>query len=121
MVKRCAAVVAIAAVAVVMSASGASAHPLGNFSINRYAGITIGTDEVRVDYVVDYAELPTYQLRDRYRRDAAAFARDSCPAIARDLVLELGGRAVALHAGASDATVHDGQAGLSTLRLDCDL
>ena len=40
----------------------ASAHPLGNFTVNRYTGILVSPDGVEVDHVVDLAEIPTAQL-----------------------------------------------------------
>jgi hypothetical protein len=46
-------------VAAVLSAPAtAIAHPLGNFTVNRYAGIELTPDEVRIDYVLDLAEIP---------------------------------------------------------------
>ena len=41
--------------------ASASAHPLGNFTVNRYAGIVLAPGQVRIDYVVDFAEIPTVQ------------------------------------------------------------
>jgi len=40
----------------------AEAHPLGNFTINRYAGIEVAGRDVYVRYALDVAEIPTYQL-----------------------------------------------------------
>ena len=40
----------------------ASAHPLGNFTTNRQARITVEADRVSVRYVVDVAEIPTYRV-----------------------------------------------------------
>ncbi len=37
------------------------AHPMGNFSINHYAGIRVEKDQVEVRYLIDLAEIPTYQ------------------------------------------------------------
>src|SRR5271167_1567218 len=37
------------------------AHPMGNFSINHYSKITIGQNSVEIIYLVDMAEIPTYQ------------------------------------------------------------
>src|SRR5215218_11025005 len=37
----------------------AAAHPLGNFTVNQYSRIEIGTTEARLLYVLDLAELPT--------------------------------------------------------------
>jgi hypothetical protein len=41
----------------------ALAHPLGNFTINHYAGIRVEPDRVLLDVVVDQAEIPTFQAR----------------------------------------------------------
>jgi hypothetical protein len=40
----------------------AEAHPLGNFTINRYAGIEVAGRDVYVRYALDVAEIPTYQI-----------------------------------------------------------
>jgi nickel/cobalt transporter (NicO) family protein len=39
----------------------ASAHPLGNFTINRFARVEVSGDRLYVRYVVDMAEIPTLQ------------------------------------------------------------
>ena len=38
----------------------ASAHPLGNFSTNRYSRLEVGPDGLRVHYILDLAEIPTF-------------------------------------------------------------
>lgn len=38
-----------------------SAHPLGNFTINHFARIETGSDRAKIRYVVDLAEIPTFQ------------------------------------------------------------
>src|SRR5580658_11047375 len=42
-------------------AASAFAHPMGNFSINHYGKIKIGQASVEILYLVDIAEIPTYQ------------------------------------------------------------
>src|SRR5687767_9799959 len=37
------------------------AHPLGNFTINHYARLVFSPDHLRVRYVLDFAEIPTFQ------------------------------------------------------------
>jgi nickel/cobalt exporter len=37
------------------------AHPMGNFSVNHYSKISFERDGVRVTYIIDLAEIPTYQ------------------------------------------------------------
>lgn len=39
----------------------ASAHPMGNFSINHYAAIRLTRNDVEVRYIIDMAEIPTFQ------------------------------------------------------------
>src|SRR5277367_2918372 len=39
----------------------ASAHPMGNFSVNHYSRIDLQSDRVIVRYFNDLAEIPTYQ------------------------------------------------------------
>src|SRR5882672_8097837 len=36
------------------------AHPLGNFSINHYAGLRIGQEGLELRYLIDMAEIPTF-------------------------------------------------------------
>jgi nickel/cobalt transporter (NicO) family protein len=65
------AILLVGVVAVVLWAPNtATAHPLGNFTVNRYADIELTPGEVRIDYVVDLAEIPTIQLRPEIDADA---------------------------------------------------
>ncbi len=51
----------LAILLVAASARVCHAHPMGNFSINHYAGIRVEKDAVELRYIVDEAEIPTYQ------------------------------------------------------------
>jgi nickel/cobalt transporter (NicO) family protein len=44
-----------------ISAETASAHPLGNFTINHFARVMVAGDTLYIRYVVDMAEIPTLQ------------------------------------------------------------
>ena len=44
-------------------------HPLGNLTVNTYAGIVVRDGGITVDYVVDLAELPTVQTMQRIDLD----------------------------------------------------
>ena len=49
-----------------VTAGPAAAHPLGNFTVNRYTGILVSPDGVVVDHVVDLSEeldVPAVLLR----------------------------------------------------------
>ena len=40
----------------------ALAHPMGNFSINHYSKLVLEGQEIRIDYILDFAEIPTFQM-----------------------------------------------------------
>jgi nickel/cobalt transporter (NicO) family protein len=90
----------------------AGAHPLGNFTINRYAGLEVAGSEIYVRYALDLAEIPTYQL-------GAEIRQPGYPArLAERLVLTLDGRRAPLEVVARRITTRPGAGGLETLRLD---
>ena len=90
----------------------ASAHPLGNFTINRYAGIEVAGSDIYVRYALDVAEIPTYQLGSKLR------SSDYPAALGRDLVLTLDGRRLPLRVVEHRAVTRPGAGGLKTIRLD---
>src|SRR5580692_7347055 len=61
---------------------GALAHPMGNFSINHYTKIITGTRDLELDYVIDMAEIPTFQETQQ----SGIAARLSDPALVPYLV-----------------------------------
>jgi ABC-type nickel/cobalt efflux system permease component RcnA len=108
--------------------ASAAAHPLGNFTINHYAGLTIAADRVDLDVVIDMAEIPAFQERQTMDTDgdgsvaddeAAAWAVGACGSLAAKLDLRRDGAALAVVAGASSVAFPPGAGGLSTLRLEC--
>ena len=115
-------------VAAVLSAPAtAIAHPLGNFTVNRYAGIELTPDEVRIDYVLDLAEIPTVQVRPEIDADAdgtvtdaerAAWAARTAPTLLANLTLTVDGRPVPLDVVSSSMRFRPGQGGLDILRLE---
>ena len=60
---------AAALVLVMLLPAVALAHPLGNFTINHYAGIRVGMDRIALDVVIDRAEIPTFTERQRIDTD----------------------------------------------------
>jgi len=50
-----------AALAALVLPVAASAHPLGNFTVNRFSRIEVVGPRVYVHYVLDLAEIPTFQ------------------------------------------------------------
>jgi nickel/cobalt exporter len=113
---------------VVLTPTLAVAHPLGNFTVNRYTGLRVGTDQVVIDYVVDQAEIPTVQVRSEIDRDGDGdisgveqdrYESGECGRLARGLELEMNDERLALRVRGGDLTFPPGQAGLLTTRLEC--
>ena len=59
--------------------AGAAAHPLGNFTVNHYGELDLSGSSVHVRFVLDLAEIPTYQLGDRVLRPARVVVSAGLP------------------------------------------
>lgn len=113
------ATVLTAALAALVLTGVAAAHPLGNFTTNHHAEVVISGDRAYVHYVLDLAEIPTFQARD----DVAALGR---VAYARRLEQEIrSGLEVAIDGRARSLTTLDrrlafppGSAALRTTRFE---
>jgi len=125
--RRALALFALIVLAVVWPAGAASAHPLGNFTVNLYSGIHVVPGQIRIDYVVDMAEIPTFQEMPSIDTDddgavsaaeGAAWAAARAPQLLANLTLTVDGAPVALEVRSSDARLRDGQGGLSILRFE---
>jgi ABC-type nickel/cobalt efflux system permease component RcnA len=101
----------------VLAAGSASAHPLGNFTVNHYAGLGIRGDGLLIDYVLDLAEIPAFQLRPTIAPDPSS----ACAVLTQDLAVTLDGAALAIRVDTGAVSFPPGQAGLETLRLECGL
>ena len=128
--RRGAVLAALAAILLVAGATGAAAHPLGNFTVNTSSGLRVGPDRLEVDYVVDMAEIPTFQTRQAIDADhdgkiaageAAAWRDRECPRLASGLRATVDGQALTLTASGSALSFPEGVGGLDTLRLECAL
>ena len=83
----------------------AFAHPLGNFTINHYAGIHVSKDSVNIDYVLDMAEIPAFQEIAAFDAngnsladpaETAAYHAAKCASLQPDLRLILNEKALGL-------------------------
>ncbi|HEU4899379.1 MAG TPA: sulfite exporter TauE/SafE family protein [Actinomycetota bacterium] len=129
-IARAAVLVVLAAVLLAAGAARAAAHPLGNFTVNTYSGLRVGPDRLQVDYVVDLAEIPTFQTRQAIDSDhdravsaaeAAGWRDRECLRLAGGLRATADGRPLALTVTGSSLTFPEGAGGLATLRLECAL
>jgi nickel/cobalt transporter (NicO) family protein len=121
------AIVAIATALPILTAMPADAHPLGNFTINRFSGIEVFPDRVVVHYVVDMAEIPSFQELRRIDFDGddivtngeiRRYASDLANDLIGEVTLTADGKPLELATKEAMAGLSSGQGGLDVLRVD---
>ena len=107
-------------------ASGANAHPMGNFSINHYARFEAQGGQLLLRYIVDYAEIPTAERREQLdanndgtvsEPEKTAFLNSETANLAKNLSLTINSKAAPLQIIDSRLDLQPGAAGLNTLRV----
>ncbi len=131
--RRALAVVVAALGLALVPAGAASAHPLGNFTVNTADRLVVTAEGVAITHVVDLAEIPTVQLTQQRAgvdtdRDGVlsggeltAHAGRECARVAPLLAVDVDGAAVPLRVVSSAGESRPGTAGLATTRLTCTL
>jgi nickel/cobalt transporter (NicO) family protein len=105
----------IAAVAVLLLVPAAGAHPLGNFSINHLDQVRVSSARVDVSYILDQAEIPTFQ--ERGLPPSVVLARKKAE-VERGLALTVNGRRAPLSfGGPGQISFPPGQGGLELTRV----
>jgi nickel/cobalt transporter (NicO) family protein len=131
--RRLIAIVALACAGALglLGAGTAAAHPLGNFTINQLAQVRIDRTDARVHYVLDQAEIPTFQQLKRFDGDGSGaidtpaeehqVTDDLAGQISGGLHVMADGREIPLRlAGDPELTFPPGQGGLALTRLEAD-
>jgi ABC-type nickel/cobalt efflux system permease component RcnA len=107
-----------------------AAHPMGNFSINQYSALTVGGGKVALRYIVDMAEIPTFQELGTVRPDHSAdltpaqgdrYIADKSAELMKGLQVSVDGAPLALALDGAALAFPPGNGGLPTLRLEMDL
>lgn len=109
----------------------ASAHPMGNFTINHYSALTVGKSRVDILYVVDMAEIPAYQELQTIRDDRStnlttsesdAYTARKAKELLPNILLSINGQLANLTLlGKPALSFPAGVGGLPTLRLELRL
>jgi nickel/cobalt exporter len=109
---------------VVLGPASASAHPLGNFSISHYAGIRVEADVIEIRYVIDMAEIPTFQeiqdtgiVPEPAHPGVRAYLARKAETLAQGLRVELNGRPLPVEVLGTDIIFPEGAGGLPTLKM----
>ncbi len=125
---RLARIAAAATVLVALVPAVVLAHPLGNFTINHYAGLRVEPARVLLDVVIDEAEIPAFQSRLDFDTDEDGSVSDeetdagrvaACTDLAGQLALSADAAPLELRLVEAGLDFPLGSSGLSTLRLVC--
>ena len=125
--RRVSAILGAAAAVALWPAATASAHPLGNFTVNHYAGIEAAPGELRVVVAIDVAEIPTQQLLAEQDTDGdgrvgddelRAWAAATGAGVAAGLHITVDGSVARLRYRCGTAELRAGQAGLHVTRFE---
>ena len=109
---------------VILCSATCFAHPMGNFSVNHYSKISIGQKSIEILYLVDMAEIPTYQQMRQF--DVTPKADDPSaghyldkqePTLRAGLSLESDGQAVQLETISRRVMFAEGAGGLPTMKI----
>ncbi len=107
-----------------------AAHPLGNFTFNHFIRVETGTDRAKLRYVVDLAEVPSFQEAQKADTDQNGSLSESELAVylesvkqgyVNGLKLAADGKPVELKLVEKHISQTPGAAGLMTLRMVFDL
>jgi ABC-type nickel/cobalt efflux system permease component RcnA len=99
-----------------LAPASAAAHPLGNFTVNRYSRVDLSGNRVYVLYALDMAEIPAFQERRRIG-NPTTYARALTHRIGHGLELVVGGQRAALRPLGHELAFPPGVGGLKTLRF----
>src|SRR4029079_17201677 len=111
------------------TAAIASAHPLGNYTVNRAVVVTVTPDQVVVRYLIDVSEIPSVTEIAAVDANADgitspseqdAYAAKTCLLAGANLELLLDMRPAKMRTGELPTiSFPEGAGGLHTLRLEC--
>jgi ABC-type nickel/cobalt efflux system permease component RcnA len=102
-----------------LAAGNASAHPLGNFTINHLAVLRPSAAQLHVHYVLDIAEIPTFQIMHASGAWTPSRKHDwesaESALVASGLSIRADGVALPLHLQRASSVTRPGAGGLPTL------
>lgn len=108
----------------------ASAHPLGNFSINQYWLLDLRGEEFKVFYMLDVAEIPSFTEMDRLDQDLnekmsdeeiSAYLELVAPELMEQMVFSADGESLELELKRRALQVYEGSGGMPVFNIFLDL
>jgi ABC-type nickel/cobalt efflux system permease component RcnA len=100
------------------------AHPMGNFSVSHYSGIRIEQSSVEVRYLIDMAEIPTFEeiqqnvlVADPANAETHKYVLKEAEMLRLGLILTLNDKPLPLRAESAKIIFPAGAGGLPTLKM----
>ena len=96
---------------------------MGNFSVNHYARLTPVEGGLRIRYVLDLAEIPTFELMQDWGAgtDPKQKALEQARLWAKGLEITVAGRPAAVRVERAEITLADGAGNMPVARIAADL
>jgi ABC-type nickel/cobalt efflux system permease component RcnA len=116
--------------AVLFLAVSASAHPLGNFSVNQYSRLEVESSQIKIRQLLDMAEIPTFQLQGEIDTDKNGmlseteldlYADKITPEFLSKLSLTLNNQPLEIRDDSKNVSIKEGAGNLPTLRIEWNL
>jgi nickel/cobalt exporter len=113
-----------------LAVSAASAHPLGNFSVNQYSRLTVEKTQIKIRQILDVAEIPTFQLQGEIDADKNgtlsteelnAYADKITPEFLSKLLLTVNNQPLEIRAESKNVSLQEGAGNLPILRIEWNL
>ena len=108
----------------ILSSATSVAHPMGNFSVNHYSKIKIGQQSIEIRYLIDMAEIPTFQEARQFDitpkvddPSASRYLNRQEQLLKEGISLESDGQSVRLYTISRQVAFADGAGGLSTMKI----
>lgn len=116
---------ALSLAALLISSPLSFAHPMGNFSISHYSGIKIDVTTIEVLYVVDMAEIPTFQEMQQWDFVAKSddprticYLERKAETLRRGIAAEMNGSPLAFEVVSRQVVFAAGAGNLPTMKID---
>jgi ABC-type nickel/cobalt efflux system permease component RcnA len=115
---------ATAALGLILFSLPLSAHPMGNFSISHYAGIRVAPGSIELRYLIDMAEIPTFQEMQQNNFGARAddppvraYLSKQAELFKEGLLITLNGQPLRLEIASQDILFSPGAGSLPTMKF----
>ena len=112
-----------------LSSALALAHPMGNFSINHYSKIEVDKNGLKLRYIIDLAEIPTFQElgeidtngdKTTSPEEEKAYLSRKVEELKKGLSLKLNEKPVDLMPESADMVFTPGAGGLPTIKITAE-